>query len=100
MAGRTAIPQGRKLNNINNIPDRRYLPSINFSVPFARLNSLLIGLNSCIEHIFRQISPFLCSRNLIKISNENRAVVIDPRTEEFLIFPNLKRVGKNNGIFV
>jgi hypothetical protein len=28
MAGRAATPQGRKLNNINNMPDRRYLPSI------------------------------------------------------------------------
>jgi hypothetical protein len=36
MAGRAATPQGRTLNNINNMPDRRYLPSINFSVTFAR----------------------------------------------------------------
>ncbi|KAH0819250.1 hypothetical protein GEV33_003541 [Tenebrio molitor] len=34
--GGAATPQGRKLNNINNMPDRRYLPSLNFSVPFAR----------------------------------------------------------------
>jgi hypothetical protein len=46
MVGRAATPQGRKLNNINNMPDRRYLPSIDFFVPFARLNSLLIGLSS------------------------------------------------------
>jgi hypothetical protein len=42
MAGRTATPQGRKLDNINNMPNRRYLPSVNFSVPFAM--SLLTGL--------------------------------------------------------
>jgi hypothetical protein len=36
MAGRTATPQGRKLGNINNMPNRKYLPSINFPVPFAR----------------------------------------------------------------
>jgi hypothetical protein len=36
MARRAATPQGRKLNNMNNMLDRRYLPSINFSVPFAR----------------------------------------------------------------
>jgi hypothetical protein len=34
--GERQPPQGRKLNNINNMPDRRYLPSINFAVPFAR----------------------------------------------------------------
>jgi hypothetical protein len=37
VAGRAATPQGRKLNNINNMPDRRYLPSINFSVSFAKV---------------------------------------------------------------
>jgi hypothetical protein len=36
MAGRATPPQGRKLGNINTMPNRRYLPSINFSVPFAR----------------------------------------------------------------
>jgi hypothetical protein len=29
MTGRAATPQGHKLNNINNMPNRRYLPSIN-----------------------------------------------------------------------
>jgi hypothetical protein len=35
MAGRATTPEGRKLGNINNMPNGRYLPSINFSVPFA-----------------------------------------------------------------
>jgi hypothetical protein len=30
MAGRAATPQGRTLSNINNMPNRRYLPSIKF----------------------------------------------------------------------
>jgi hypothetical protein len=44
MAGRAATPQGRKLNNIYNMPDRRYLPSINFSVPFVACQNATILL--------------------------------------------------------
>jgi hypothetical protein len=45
MAGRAATPQGRKLGNINNMPDRRYLPSINFSAPFARWSHFYVSID-------------------------------------------------------
>jgi hypothetical protein len=45
MAGRAATPQGRKLGNINNMPNRGYLPSINFSVPFARWSHFYVSLD-------------------------------------------------------
>jgi hypothetical protein len=45
MAGRAATPQGRKLGNINNMPNRRYLPSINFSVPFARWSHFYVSID-------------------------------------------------------
>jgi hypothetical protein len=44
MAGRAATPQGRKLGNINNMPNRKYLPSINFSVPFARWSHFYVSM--------------------------------------------------------
>jgi hypothetical protein len=56
MAGRATTSQGRKLGNINNMPNRRYLPSINFSVPLARWShfmSLLTGLLCLNEETFR-----------------------------------------------
>jgi hypothetical protein len=42
MAGRAVTPQGR---NINNMPNRRYLPSINFSVPFARWSHFYVSID-------------------------------------------------------
>jgi hypothetical protein len=45
MAGRAATPQGRKLGNINNMPNRKYLPSINFSVPFARWSHFYVSID-------------------------------------------------------
>jgi hypothetical protein len=45
MAGRAASPQGRKLGNINNIPNRKYLPSINFSVPVARWSHFYVSID-------------------------------------------------------
>jgi hypothetical protein len=45
MAGRAATPQGRKLGNINNMPNRRYLPSINFSVPYARWSHFYVSID-------------------------------------------------------
>jgi hypothetical protein len=45
MAGRAATPQGRKLGNINNMPNKRYLPSINFSVPFARWSHFYVSID-------------------------------------------------------
>jgi hypothetical protein len=45
MAGRATTPQGRKLGNINNMPNRRYLPSINFSVPFARWSHFYVSID-------------------------------------------------------
>jgi hypothetical protein len=45
MAGRAANPQGRKLRNINNMPNRKYLPSINFSVPFARWSHFCVSID-------------------------------------------------------
>jgi hypothetical protein len=45
MAGRAAPPQGRKLSNINNMPNRRYLPNINFSVPFARWSHFYVCID-------------------------------------------------------
>jgi hypothetical protein len=45
MTTRAATPQGRKLSNINNMPNRRYLPSINFSVPFARWSHFYVSID-------------------------------------------------------
>jgi hypothetical protein len=45
MAGRATTPQGRKLGYINNMPNRRYLPSINFSVPFARWSHFYVSID-------------------------------------------------------
>jgi hypothetical protein len=45
MAGRAATPQGRKLGNINSMSNRKYLPSINFSVPFARWNHFYVSID-------------------------------------------------------
>jgi hypothetical protein len=45
MTGRAATPQGRKLGNINNMPNRKYLPSINFFVPFARWNHFYVSID-------------------------------------------------------
>jgi hypothetical protein len=45
MAGRAATPQGRKLGNINNMPNRRYLPSINFFVLFARWSHFYVSID-------------------------------------------------------
>jgi hypothetical protein len=45
MAGRMATPQGPKLGNINNMPNRKYLPSINFSVPFARWSHFYVSID-------------------------------------------------------
>jgi hypothetical protein len=45
MAGRATTPQGCKLGNINNMPNRRYLPSINFSVPFARWSHFYVSID-------------------------------------------------------
>jgi hypothetical protein len=45
MAGRATTPQGRKLGNINNMPNRRYLPSINNSVPFARWSHFDVSID-------------------------------------------------------
>jgi hypothetical protein len=45
MAGRAATPQGRKLGNINNMPNRKYLLSINFSVPFARWSHFYVSID-------------------------------------------------------
>jgi hypothetical protein len=45
MAGRAATPQGSKLGNINNMPNRKCLPSINFSVPFARWSHFYVSID-------------------------------------------------------
>jgi hypothetical protein len=45
MVGRVTTPQGRKLNNINNMLNRKYLPSINFSVPFARWSHFYVSID-------------------------------------------------------
>jgi hypothetical protein len=45
MVGRAATPQGRKLGNINNMPNRKYLPCINFSVPFARWSHFYVSID-------------------------------------------------------
>jgi hypothetical protein len=45
MAGRATTPQSRKLGNSNNMPNRRYLPSINFSVPFARWSHFYVSID-------------------------------------------------------
>jgi hypothetical protein len=51
MAGRATTPQGRKLGNINNMPNRKYLPSINFSVPFARWSHFYVSIDWTMSHI-------------------------------------------------
>jgi hypothetical protein len=43
--GASGNPQGRKLGNINNNPNRKYLPSINFSVPFARWSHFYVSID-------------------------------------------------------
>jgi hypothetical protein len=53
MAGRAATPKGRKLGNINNMPNRRYLPSINFSVLFARWSHFYVSIDWTITFIIR-----------------------------------------------
>jgi hypothetical protein len=50
MAGRATTPQGRKLGNINNMPNIRYLPSINFSVPFARWSHFYVSIDWTIRN--------------------------------------------------
>jgi hypothetical protein len=45
MTGRAATPQGRKLGNINNMPNRKYLPSINFFLPFARWSHFYVSID-------------------------------------------------------
>jgi hypothetical protein len=59
MAGRAATPQGRKLGNINNMPNRKYLPSINFSVPFARWSHFYVS----IDWINYSYAPESCLEN-------------------------------------
>jgi hypothetical protein len=65
MAGRAATPQGRKLNNINNMPDRKYLPSINFlyllqsKTPFIFYFKSFISLSGVLPTFYFRLSPFL-----------------------------------------
>jgi hypothetical protein len=45
MTGRAATPQGRNLGNINNMPNKKYLPSINFFVPFATWSHFYVSID-------------------------------------------------------
>jgi hypothetical protein len=73
MAGRATTPQGRKLGNINNMPNRRYLPSINFSVPFAKWSHFYVSIdwNSFFEFKHPQDSRFRLRTTHWKISDKD-----------------------------
>jgi hypothetical protein len=51
MAERAATPQGRKLGNINNMPNRKYLPSINFSVYLLQGGAIFMSLLTGLERV-------------------------------------------------
>jgi hypothetical protein len=74
MAGRAATPQGRKLGNINNMPNRKYLPSINFSVPFARWSHFYVSIDWTIKllwlegHKLASITEGVISHINLKVS--------------------------------
>jgi hypothetical protein len=42
--GEQQPPKVANIGNINNMPNRRYLPSINFSVPFARWSDFYVSM--------------------------------------------------------
>jgi hypothetical protein len=66
MAGRAPTPQGRKLGNINNMPNRRYLSSINFSGPFARWSHFYVSIDWTIAHLFGRTNRFAIGENADK----------------------------------
>jgi hypothetical protein len=61
MAGRAATPQGRKLGSINKMRNRKYLPIINFSVPFARWSHFYVSIDWTIR-------KFAATKSIIQIS--------------------------------
>jgi hypothetical protein len=72
MAGRAATPQGRKLGNINNMPNRKYLPTINFSVPFARWSHFYVSIDWTTS---RYLTTFRVGINTNKYLDEKQIVL-------------------------
>jgi hypothetical protein len=96
MAGRATTPQGRKLGNINNMPNRKYLPSINFSVPFARWSHFYVSIDwTKVDIEFFKLCIFQYSITLLRVDEhlQGKAVLLGQPVYRCFLNASTKKLG-------